>query len=320
MKTALRNFMLLSALICAIFNGALSVAEMVDKVIVIVNDEVITQREFDRAFLPVQQSFQARFKGEELKSRLEEVKGQLLEQLINSKLIVSLAKKQDIKIDEKELNEKIESVKSYYGTEDDFLLALSSKGTNLTEFEREIREQMLGQKLVEKEVSSKIVVTPAEIKDLYNKNKDRLVIPKRIKARSIMIRKGSGAEERAARDKINRVVRDLKKGRKFEKLASEESEGPYADNGGDMGYVSPGQMLPEIDEVLFSLDKGQVSDVVETSIGYHVFLVEEIEDSRVAELAEVSDYLREQLFRKKFEENLVKWIEEKRKNAYISYK
>ena len=130
----------------------------------------------------------------------------------------------------------------------------------------------------------------------------------------------TGKDEKAARGKINRIVKNLQKGRKFEKLASEESEGPYANNGGDMGYVTPGQMLPEIDEVLFSMKRGQVSDVVETSIGYHVFLVEEVEDSKVAEFAEVSDYLRDQLFRKRFEEDLVRWIEEKRKNAYISYK
>ena len=83
--------------LCVLAACSVVCAAMVDKVIVVVNDEVVTQREFDRIFIPVKQSYEANFKGPELKKRIEAARKGLLEQLINSKLAVSLAKKAKIK-------------------------------------------------------------------------------------------------------------------------------------------------------------------------------------------------------------------------------
>ncbi|MGB3081418.1 MAG: peptidylprolyl isomerase [Candidatus Omnitrophota bacterium] len=321
MRKMIKDILSLAVFLCVLLASATAFSGVVDKVIVVVNDEVITQREFDRAFGSVKQTYEANFKGEELEKRLEGARKQLLEQIVNSKLIVSLARAEKIEVDEEELGGRLERVKSFYSSEDEFLRALSAKGTNLTEFEKELKEQMLGQKLVEKEVANKIVITPAEIRDVYGKNKEQLVIPKRVKLRGIMVRKATDeAGNKEAQEKIDKIVSDLKKGRVFESLARDRSEGPYAATGGDMGYVSPGQMIPEIDGVVFALKEGQISDVVESNIGYHVFLVDQIEESREAGFDEVSDFIKGEIYKRKFEENLVKWIEEKRENAYISYK
>jgi len=295
-------------------------AGVVDKVLVVVNDEVITQREFDRAFLPIKQSYEANFKGEELKRRLEEVRKALMNQLINTKLSISLARKDKVEIDEAELQSRVDTIRSYYGSEDVFLQALGEKGTNLTEFTKEIKEQMMAQGIVEKEVAAKIVITPAEVSDLYEKNKERLVSPRRVKVRGIMVRKGEDIPEEEARGKIEKVNAEIKKKKDFSELAKKYSEGPYAQDGGDMGYLVQGQLLKEMDEAIFNAEKGKSTDVLETKIGYHVFMIDDIEEPRNLKLEEVSDFLHEQLFRKKFEEDLLKWLEEKRKNAYIAYK
>ncbi len=305
---------------CLLAGGGAAYAGAIDKVIAVVNDEVVTQREFDRAFLPIRQSYEGHFKGEELERRLEELRKEFLEQLVNSKLVISLAKKEEIKIDEEELKSRIERIKAFYDSEEDFLRALSVKGTNLSEFREELREQMLAQKLVEKEVAAGIVITPGEVRDLYEKNRDKLMAPKKVKARTIMIRKTDGSAEVDQRRRIEEIVSELESGKDFASLAAERSEGPYAENGGDMGFVIPGQMLKEIDDAIFSLEKGDVSGIVETSMGYHVFLAEDTEEPRPLGLEEASDFLREQLFMKRFEEEMAGWIEEKRKHAYISYK
>ena len=295
-------------------------AAMVDKVIVVVNDEVITQREFDRAYGPIKASYEANFKGEELNKRLNEARKGLLEQLINSKLAISLAKTEDVTIDEAELETRVGKVKSFFGTEEEFLKALDSKGTNLTEFQKELREQMLAQKLIEKEVSAKINVTPGEVKELYEKNQEQLVSPVRVRLKGILIRKGEGVDEAVAREKIVAIQTELANGADFTAVATEKSEGPFAANGGDMGYVVPGQTLKEIDDVVFSLQPGESTGVVETGVGYHIFLVEEVQQPRKMELAEVSDFLKEQIFMRRFEQELKTWLEEKRKKAYVSYK
>jgi len=294
-------------------------AEMVDKVIVVVNDEVVTQREFDRIFSQVEKMLEANLKGEELQNKMEDAKKNILEQLINSKLAISLAKKAKVEIDEAELKKRIDTIKSYYPNEDEFLKALSDKGTTMTEFEREMRDQMLAQKLVENEVASKITITPGDMKDLYDKNKDKMVSRLTVKLRSITINKEPG-KEADSKAKTQEILKKAKGGEDFTELAKTYSMDGYAAQGGDIGYLSPGETLTEIDDVVFKLKPGEVSDIVETQIGYHIFKVEEIKEPRQLGFDEVSDFLRQQLHMKRFEEDLVKWLEAKRKNAYISYK
>lgn len=298
-----------------------SSAEVVDKVIIVVNDEVVTQREFNKAFAQIKHNFERNFEGEELQKRLEAAEKGLKDHLINTKLAISLAKKNKVKIDEEELTRKIDMVRSYYDTEEEFLLSLSEKGTNLTEFEREIRERMLAQALMQQEVAQKIVITPGEIRDLYEKNKENLVSPKQVKIRSIMIRKTMDEKEnKKSKRKIENILVDVRSGKDFAALAKENSEGPYADKGGDWGYIPPGKTIKEIDEAVFSLKTGEISDVIETNIGYHIFLVEDVQEPKTFEFQEVNNFLREKLYMKKFQEGLVKYLEEERKKAYISYK
>lgn len=310
-----------SSVLCGMMAfAAFAGAEVLDKVIAVVNDEVVTQREFDRVYTPIKTAYEQNFQGEELQKRLEAARKGILDQLVDMKLAVSLAKKKAVKIDEEELKKRIATIKGYYASDDEFNKALSDKGTNLTEFEKDIREQMLAQELVNQEVASKISITPAEVEELYTKNRDKLVSPLKMKLQSILIRKGDGVDPAVAKKKADDLLAEIKGGADFTKVATEKSEGPYAAQGGEMGFVSPGQMVKEIDDVVFVMKPGDMSGVIETEMGYHIFKVEERQEARPLELAEVEEFLRAQLYRKKFEENLVKWIEEKKKNAFISFK
>ncbi|MDD4956707.1 MAG: peptidylprolyl isomerase [Candidatus Omnitrophica bacterium] len=321
MRTIIVGLSCVALLLCgSVLEPVSATAEVVDKVIVVVNDEVVTQREFDRLFGPIKEGFEKNLAGEDLEEQLDIARKGILEQLINAKLTISLAKKKNITIDEAKLKERVDKIKSYYPSEEEFLYALNDRGTNLSEFEKEIREQMLAQELVEQEVASKITITPSEISDLYEKNKEKMVTPPRIKLRGIMIRKAEDRTPEESQKMIREIQEELKKGADFSEVAKKRSEGPYAADGGDMGYVVKGELLGEIDGPVFNLKKGEVSDVVETSVGYHLFFAEDVQESRPLAYEEVSDFLREQLFMKDFQESLVEWLEEKRKNAYISYK
>ncbi len=318
----LKSVFFIVLLVFLICPGVLSYGEVVDKVIVVVNDEVLTQREYDRAFMPLKKEYAANLKGEELETQLAKVAEELKEQMINAKLTISLAKKEKIEVKEEEITQRIDTIRAYFDSEEKFLHSLKTKGTNLTEFKKEISEQMLAQKLVEKEVASKIVVSPSEIRDLYDKNKDKLISPEKVKVRSIMMRKIEAADEEnaAKREKLTGLREEIKSGKSFAEVAKSQSEGPYAEVGGDMGYIVQGQLIPEIDKVVFSLTPGEVSDILETALGYHIFLVEEKNEAKPLELVDVSDYLRERIYMRKFQEDIIKWLTEKRKNAYIAYK
>ena len=344
-----RKFNLAVCFIVAVtflLSAAVSYGAVADKVLVVVDDEVLTQREFERAFAAVKRAIEAKFSGEERNKQLAAARKSLLDQMVNSKLAVSLAKKADLEVDEAMLNSRIDMLKSQYKDEDAFLQDLDTKGTTLTELKKDIRDQMLAQQVIETEVAGKIAIPPSEIKELYEKNKKKLISPARVKVRGILVRKGAdagkqmdtakaqasvaeGMKEDYVAGVLNRSVmkksieelyQEIKGGKDFATIAEQFSEGPYAKRGGDMGYLAPGQVLGEIDEVIFSLKKGEVSEIVETPIGYHVFKVEDVQSAKPLTFEEVSDYLKEQLYMKKFETELANWLEKKKKNAYIAYK
>ncbi|MBU1083988.1 MAG: SurA N-terminal domain-containing protein, partial [Candidatus Omnitrophica bacterium] len=108
-------------------------ALVVDKVLVVVNDEVITQREFDRAFISIKKNIESRYSGVELDEQLDAAEENVLDELIKTKLAVSVAKKEKLEIDEAEVKRRVGTLRSYYKDEGDFLRSLSDKGTNLTE-------------------------------------------------------------------------------------------------------------------------------------------------------------------------------------------
>ncbi|MFH1837778.1 MAG: peptidylprolyl isomerase [Candidatus Omnitrophota bacterium] len=349
MRNSKRSFCMAISLVALFLAGAVAAdAAVVDKVMVVVNDEVITQREFDRAVFPVKQKIEARYSGDEMEQKIEEAEQGILDELVKTKLAVSLAKKQKLEINEVEVKRRIGTLRSYYRNEAEFLQSLSDKGTNLSELEKEIKDQILAQKLIEKEISARIVIPPLEVKELYDKNVDKLISPSKVKVRGIMVRKKAGVQtagdlqednlktsvaskmnddfvagvlNRSVMNKsIEEIQAELKQGGDFAAIAAKYSEGPFAKKGGDMGYVVPGQVLEEIDKVVFSLKKGEVSNIVETPIGYHIFLVEDIQGEKPLEFSEVSDYLREQLYMRKFATDLAKWFTEKKQDAYIEYK
>ncbi len=301
------------------FSG-ISMAGSLDRIIIVVNDEVVTQREFDRVFQPIKRSLEDVFSGAELERRLAEAEDGVREHLINAKLAASLAKRKNLEIDEEELSQRIEVIKrSYYENEQEFLMALQARGTNLTEFKREIREQMLAQKLVEQEVAAHIVVTPGQIREVYEENKEDMIAPEQALVRTIMVSKDRERSDADSMRKMEQIAEMASNTDDFASLAAERSEGPYAMDGGLMGYIARGQTIPAIDNVIFALDEGEISEVVETPIGFHIFLVEEIQEPRQLELAEVSDFLREQIFMGKFQEKLVEYLEEQREKAHISF-
>ena len=101
-------------------------------------------------------------------------------------------------------------------------------------------------------------------------------------------------------------------------LAKNYSEGPNKKYGGDLGYVARGQLLREIDTAIFSMEKGDVAEVIESPVGYHVCKVYDQKEAKVIPFEEVRQKITEILYREKVQEKFDAWIEELKSNAYIS--
>ena len=139
-------------------------------------------------------------------------------------------------------------------------------------------EQSAVQRLLKQDVHSRILVTDEEVARYYETHHAEFALPERVSVRQILV--GTPNE---ARDALRRLGKDPKN---FEMLAQTLSRGPEAQQGGLMGTFSRGELPPELEAAAFSLKNGEISPVIETSLGHHILRVDALEAGRELSLEE----------------------------------
>ncbi|HVM93357.1 MAG TPA: peptidyl-prolyl cis-trans isomerase [Terriglobales bacterium] len=164
-------------------------------------------------------------------------------------------------------------------------------------------------------------VSDAELQNYYDEHRDEYRVPEQVKVRHILIKTplpaaGQKEDEKAvaeARAKAEDVLKQLKAGGDFAKLAEKYSEDTTAKEGGELGWIQRGRTVPEFEKVAFSLPKGQTSDLVKSSYGFHIIQVEDKQDAHLKSLAEVKNEIQEKVKQQK-----VAAATEKAANALLS--
>lgn len=251
-------------------------AKIVEMIAAKVNGEIITLSELENELSQVREQVKKVYAPEEQANALKVEQKKMLNLLVENKLILQNAKKAGIDIAPAEVNryleEAITNMKKNFPDEKAFEDALVERQTNLSELRRSYRsrieEELVIQRYVEQEVKSKIEVSEKEIDDYFEKQKEE------VRAKHILLK----TEEEATA-----VLNELKNGKDFDELAKEKSKGPSAEKGGDLGYFRKGDMVPEFEEKVFQMNKGEIAGPVKTQFGYHII---KLEDRRTIEPGE----------------------------------
>ncbi len=308
-------------ILAILFYGQTLFAEIVDRVVAVVNDEVITQSEVDILLRPWFEQMRTQIKGEDLAVKLNEARRNLLNQLIEDKLVYQEAKKRKIEILENELEERVLEFKRRFKNEEDFNKMIVAQGLTETKLKEKYRQQLAIRRLHIMEIKNKILVSPKEIEDFYTAHEKEFNQPEKIKLRSITVRKApdkQGKKDEEAKLKSEQILADLKKNADFAKIAEAHSEDYNAPSGGDLGYVGRGEMARDIDQVIFALNPGDISPIIETEIGYHIFKVDEKQEGKKKNLDEVRLEIQEIIYRDKAKKRFDEWMRDLKEKAYIS--
>ncbi len=294
--------------------------EVVDKVLVVVNDEIITQGEINRVFMPIYAQYANLYTGEELTRKLDEAWKNVMERLVHDKLLLSEARRRKIEVDDREVEAKIDEVRARFPGEKEFEQALAEENVVLKDLERKFRERLMTDRLVELELRKDILVTPNEILLYYKENKEKFKEPKKIKLSAILIRAGENRSEERAGALSGEILERIKKGGDFGSLAKQYSEGPYSSYGGDMGWVEEGELMGRINDLVFSLDEKQVSTILKTNLGFHIFKVEEKKPAREMKFHEAKKQIEHILYNDKTQKKIKNWVDRLKEDAYIAFK
>ncbi len=208
-----------------------------------------------------------------------------LERLIDDQLVLAKADLQSIEVTETEIDEALEStianMRRQFGTEAAFQAQLAKEG--LTEallrekYREDIRNQIRGNRLIEKEVRTKVTVTDEDLRAFYDLHAAEIpLLPRRLEIAQITVRvRPDEAARAAALAKIEAARARIAAGEPFEEVAKALSEGPSAGRGGDLGTFRPGAMEAAFDAAVRALEPGRVSEPVETRVGIHLIRLDE---------------------------------------------
>ena len=295
-------------------------AEIIDKIVVVVNDEIITRGEVDRVLTPIYKQFKSVYEKDELIEKLEEARKNILERLIQDKLLLNEAKKMDLEIEESEIDEKMEEVIGRFASEEEFKKAIAQQNIVVSELRNKYKDRLLIDKVIDIEIRKNISVTPNEVVNYFADHKEDFRETKKIKLRSILIKIDDARSEREAQKLANEILSRLTQGGDFALLAQMYSNGPYADKGGDMGWVKEGDLMEKVNDIVFSLKENQISGIIKTGLGFHIFKAEKLEDEKLLSFPEVKEKIEQFLYKQKINEHLAKWIDELKENAYIAFR
>lgn len=158
----------------------------------------------------------------------------------------------------------------------------------------------LANEYIRKEVAAKAAVTEEDVRLYYKVHQDEFAIPEMVRVRHLIIsadRTVAEEDKRKAREKAAELLKRVRAGEDFAKLAAEFSEDPASKTkGGDLGFFTKGKMVPEFEAAAFSLKPGAVSDIVETQFGYHIIKVEEKKERAFEPFDKVRDKVKEKVF------------------------
>lgn len=270
-------------------------AKDVEGVVARVNDEDITQEEFDAEYEIYRESYERQL-GEDALTRVEPdgrtletvIKQGVLDTLVVERLIEQDSELKNISVTDEEVSERIGELIESLGGEAEFNDFLESNAMSREYFTNYTKNDILFNKHSDDFINT-IEIGDEEAKAFFNENKEDLIV---LRASHILL---------STEEDGNRVLGALESGESFENLAIAESkDSTSAVNGGDLGYIVKGKYaaVPEFDKAVFELEVGQISDLVKTEVGYHIIRLDDRKDTFEELKDEISELLKNQEYAK----------------------
>jgi peptidyl-prolyl cis-trans isomerase SurA len=305
------------ALVAVVGSPTFGGAKIVERIIARVNSEIITQHQYDEEQAQLREKLAQQYSGAELDAQVRDQSKNLLRDLIDESLMVQKAKDDDINV-ETDLVKELDGYRkrANLATLEDLETEVEKQGLNYEDFKDRLRRQLLMREVIGREVGSRIQLSRDDARKFYEAHKKEFESPGMVHLAQILIstekRKPEEAEKRA-----NEALAELKAGQRFAEIAKKYSEGPAAEQGGDVGYMKEGTLAPEIGAVVAKLDPNEFSNPIQTKYGYIILKVLERYSPGIPKFEEVEQRVNEVLYDQIMEPRLREYLLQLRRESYI---
>lgn len=297
-----------------------------EEIICRVNNDIITKSEYEEAvtLLKLRAQKQQNLSGEALAQAVREGDKDLLKNMIEERLLVQKAVELGMTADT-DVIKYLDRVRNENNLPSIEALeqAMRGQGINPAAFRKRIKEQSLKEQVLGREVYYRIQVSTEEIKTFYEANREKFDRPEQVRLQEILIASNGKdpSEVEQRRKKAEEVLQKARGGELFGDLVAQYSEGPAAKEwGGDLGFFRRGKLPKEVEDIVFSLRRGQITDILEGQGGFRIFKVIEKNIAGIQPLDLVKDQIRNKLVEDKALPAVRKYMETLRRQSYIRLK
>ncbi len=296
---------------------------LVDRIVAVVNDEIIRLAELNEKAAPVEEQIRSQeYSHKEERELIFEKRLEILNDMIDEKLADQQILEAGVTADNAEIDHAIAQIKSINSySDEEFRQALSLSGLSMEGYREEIRKQILRNKLVNQKVTSNIIITQSDIEAYRDAHPEVYGARKQYQLRNIMMQRDAEVDAEQSRtvyDRMTEVVNKLEDGQPFPETAQRYSEGVNAEDGGLLGWFSLNDLEEKIAGAIASLEPGQFSPIIETDYGYQIFFVEDIQEISSKTPDESASEIRRKLYEEQVNEKFQAWIENLRQEAHIN--
>ena len=304
-----------------------SVELFADEVLARGKDFEIKSSQVEKAFTELKASLAAQGQGIP-EAKRDEVERQILERLVNVKLLSAKATADDKSKAKEAAAKAFDEYRKRWPSEDAFNRQLVALGMAPTEFRTRMEEENLFREVIDREVKSTIKISDDEIKKFYDEHASQFDLPERIKASHILILTRDPLTQQPYTDKqleekhkqADKLLTRAKAGEDFTALAKEYSDDPNSrDQGGDLGTFARGRMVAEFDAAAFSLEPNKISDLVSTKFGFHIIKVMEKLPARKTPFDEAKKDIETYLSTQEAQKKLPDYLKKLRDDAGIVF-
>ncbi len=316
-------------------------AENVDRIEIRVGNEIITTLDIEEPLTQLRARFSQELRGEELEKKMEEIRGLHLKRLVESKLLLLEARKQEIEVGDAVVDEQadkeMETLRAQFNSSQAFKAQMAKEHLTEAEFKayrkKLVRENLLRQRLLQmkmQELKTGAEVTNEQLRDYYEKHRQEFLRPTRVRLRQVYVARPDvslpsdefALRNRQALAKIRAAREQIRGGKSFETVAKNYSEhAATRERGGDIGWIEEGDVgLPEFERAVFKqLKLGRVSGVIDTARGYFVVKLEDRQAGGVAPYDEVQGMIRKKIMAEGSEKRYDIWIKTLKKKFKVAY-
>lgn len=296
---------------------------VVERIVAVVNNDILLQSELDERLRPLLPQLRQIPDQQTRAQRLQQLRRQMLEHMIDEEIIKQEARKLKITVSEQDLERAVKDVMRKNNlTREQLEQALQQEGKGIHQYKNDIlRPQLLRLRVLNVQVRSRVSVSDDEVKAYYQNNLRKLGVETKVKARHIFIAipaEATAAVVRQRKQVALALLAKVKGGADFAEMARKHSEDPVTRaDGGDLGWFGRGTLPSNVENVVFAMKKGGIKGPLRTERGFHLIQMVDRKESSARSLAEVQEELREQIYGEKLEKATKAWLTEKRKSSHV---